>query len=166
VEKVESGQPYAGGMDWLSPTMGGMLGLTGLGAGWRIAVRARRHDAGDWHRERRADAYVELLEVAQDMGQVVTVMDPMGDRNPPRPLPPLPSGDRQGQARARVAAFGSRTVRQATDRWCAAVATVLHAADGVAHGVDGASHDLDAARAAERNARAELDQAINDDLRG
>jgi hypothetical protein len=153
-------------MDWLSPTMGGMVGLAGLGAGWRIAVRARRHDAGNWHRERRADAYVELLEVAEDVGQFVAVMEPMRDTNPPRPLPGLPSGERQGQARARVAAFGSRAVKDATDRWREAVAAALHPGDGVAHDVDGPRQSLDAARAAERKARAELDQAINDDLRG
>jgi hypothetical protein len=154
-------------MDWLGPTMGGMVGLGGLGAGWRLAVRARKHEAGsDWHRERRANAYVGLLELAEDMGQVVALMYPAWDTNPPRPLAPLPSGERQGKARARVAAFGSPKVKAATDRWCETVAAALHAGDAVAHDVVGARDDLDAARAAEREARAALDQAINDDLRG
>jgi hypothetical protein len=153
-------------MDWVGPAMGGMVGLGGLGAGWRLAVRARRHEAGNWHRERRADAYVELLEVAEDVGQFVAVMDPAGGADPLRPLPPLPTDERQGLARARVAAFGSRTVKNVTDRWCEAAAAALHLGDAVTHGVDGARHNLDAAKAAERTARAELDQAINDDLRG
>jgi hypothetical protein len=154
-------------MDWLGPAMGGMVGVGGLGAGWRLAVRARKHEAGNnWYREHRADAYVGLLELAEDTGQIVAVMDPTRGANPPRAFPPVPSAERQGHARARVAAFGSRKVKAATDRWRAAVAAALQAGDAVAHDVDGARDDLDAAKVAEREARAELDQAINDDLRG
>jgi hypothetical protein len=144
--------------------MSGMVGLGGLAAGWRLATGPRGHEVSQWHRERRADAYVELLEVAEDVGHVVAVSYPKVEAEPPRPVPYTPSSERQARARARVAAFGSPKVRAATDRWREAADAALGFADALAHDVPHARLKREDARAAEQKARAELDQAINDDL--
>ena len=160
-------------MDWVSPVVSGVVGLGGLAVGWRLSTGARTHEVAKWHRERRADAYVELLEVAEDIGHVVAVAFPMVETNPPRPEPELPSGVRQGRARARIAAFGSREVKAAADIWLEAASSALSTAEEVAFFRRAANASereirarqrLEDARAAEQAARGALDEAINADL--
>jgi hypothetical protein len=151
--------------EWVSPVVSGVVGLGGLTFGWRIAAGGRRHEVAQWHRERRADAYVELLEVAEDVGHVVAVVFPLLDRDPPQPVPDLPTGERQGRARARVAAFGSPKVKAAAERWREAATTGLRAAEAVARDEDDARRLLDEARTAEREAREHLNHTIEADLR-
>src|SRR6516225_7409060 len=54
-------------MDWLSPVVSGVVGLGGLALAWRTLTSTREHEVARWYGERRADAYVELLEVAEDI---------------------------------------------------------------------------------------------------
>lgn len=92
--------------EWAGPVSGAVVGLGGLVAGWRISVGGRKHDerlaqqrheyetrASDakWHRDRRADAYVELLDLAERMGAWIGMVHPMWDTDPPRRLPDIPS---------------------------------------------------------------------------
>ena len=153
-------------MDWLSPVVSGVVGLGGLALAWRTLASTREHDVARWYRERRADAYVELLEVAEDISHAVATAYP-----PTMRRVFAPGEERQTRARARVAAFGSPAVKDAVGLWLAAATEALRAAEvlttprpeGIRLGEDAVDRYSDA-RDAERLARTALDRAISDDL--
>jgi hypothetical protein len=152
-------------MDWLSPVVSGAVGLGGLALAWRTLTGTREHEVATWYRERRADAYVELLEVAEDISHAVATAYPPTMRRVFAPVE-----ERQTRARARVAAFGSPAVKAAVGLWLAAATEALRAAEvlntppeGIRLGEDAVDRYRDA-RNAERLARDALDRAVSDDL--
>src|SRR5947209_3542689 len=96
--------------EWTGPASGAIVGVAGLLAGWRVAVGSRKHDERlaqqrnehearvahvQWHRDQRADAYIQLLDLAEEIGDWVSSAFPMWDTHPPRPLPDMPDRARQ-----------------------------------------------------------------------
>jgi len=96
-----------------------LVGAVGLIAGQWQSGRADKRAEGrlheQWLRDRRADAYVELLSVAEKCGQWVTLTHPMIDWG--ATSPPLPSPDEQGHAEAVLRAFASAAVRACWHAW-------------------------------------------------
>jgi hypothetical protein len=110
--------------------LGGLLvGAAGLIAGQlqtaRADKRAERRLHAQWLRDRRADAYVDVLGVAEKCGQWAQLIDPIVDGSPPRPVPPLASPDDQGRVEALLAAFGSDTVRDRYTSWRSALLDII-----------------------------------------
>ena len=62
--------------------------------------------------ERLANAYVDLLDMAERTGQWAQSVRPMMDTIPPQPVPPLPELSEQARVEALVGAFGSNEVRR------------------------------------------------------
>ena len=117
-----------------------------------------------WHRDRRAEAYIELLDLAEEIGLFVGTVYPMFESGSPEPPPSIPSLDRQTHMWARVAAYASPEVRRKATTWRIVVVHALRAAEAIARGEDGARAELHDLRSAEGEARESMSQAINDDL--
>jgi hypothetical protein len=143
------------GMDWawLPGTVVGVLGV--VGGAW-IAVRGREHDQrmakarfeheqrsahARWLRERQGDAYVQLLDMAERVGQWAAFVQPMTYVEG-HPRPELPGLAEQAQVTAQVRAFGTPTIRKRMAAWHAAVRAMIDTdlairlAEGSGDGVD------------------------------
>lgn len=71
--------------------------------------------------DRRAETYVQVLQVAEQVGEWVQSLSPPIELAPP-PSPPVPEVAAQVASRARLLAFGSLEVRDLWDNWRTAVA--------------------------------------------
>jgi hypothetical protein len=72
-------------------------------------------DARD--QQRLESAYVDLVDMAERVGQWAQLVLPMIDTNPPQLHRPLPSFDEQAHVEAVVMAFGSNEVRKLMADW-------------------------------------------------
>jgi hypothetical protein len=75
--------------------------------------------AEDRRQQRKADAYLEVLEVAEHLGHWAQTIRPSLSAG--QPDPDLPALERQRRANALLGAFGSATVQSAHDDWWASV---------------------------------------------
>lgn len=165
--------------EWAGPAASLVVGLGGLAGGSWIAVSGRKaerllaagryeHEArathAQWHRDHRAEAYIDLLEMAEEIGQWVATVYPMWDTDPPRPLQEIPALTRQAQVRARFTAFATPAVRQHADAWYETAGKALRAAEAVARAETGARQQLDELRGSERTAREQMAAAVAEDL--
>ncbi len=164
--------------EWAGPASGALIGAAGLVTSWRVTsnsrrqemlLAAKRHDHEvqiaheQWHRDRRADAYVQLLDLAEETGMWVQTVFPFYQRGE-RPPTDLPSFERQGKVWARIAAFASPPVCEKVKQWRTIVHRALRAAEDVAQDEDDARRVLDDLRAEEQAAREALSAAIAQDL--
>ncbi|MEU0560912.1 hypothetical protein [Dactylosporangium sp. NPDC006015] len=164
--------------DWVGPLSGAVIGAAGVASGVWIASSARKHELRlskerhqheraaaqeQWIRDRRADAYVELLEMAEVVGMWIVLVHPMiGPRPDP---PPLPSFEAQQRVFARVMAFGSRDAKVKADQWRLLVARATRVAESISHNDDGnARETLEDLRQQERAARQEMGKTVAIDL--
>lgn len=111
-------------------------GIVGLGGLTVAAVTsgkdrdAARSLALDQARlQRRADAYVEVLRVAETAGQWASTTTPSLDFGDP--VPPLPDLAAQAQVQALVGAFGSTEVRDLERAWRDSVRAVIKAVQAI-----------------------------------
>jgi hypothetical protein len=101
-------------LQWIGTAAVGALGIV---ATYTSGVSSRRHES---HRDavtRRANAYIEVLTIAEHVGNWAQRVRPLVDTTPPRDPPPLPDLNQQVRAQALMAAFGSDQVRDLLDRW-------------------------------------------------
>jgi len=161
--------------EWIVPVTTTIMGLATVGATAWTTGRGRRHDRElavdrqrherftaheQWIRDRREDAYVSLIDLAEESGLYVQRVHPMWDSNPPRPVPDLPDLEAQRKVRARVIAFGSQKVKDRMGEWQQFVHRAIYAAAAVTDDVDGARQQLHDLRDHERQAR----QALGDQV--
>jgi hypothetical protein len=83
-----------------------------------IATEARQQ-------QRLENAYIELLDIGERVGQWAQMAYPLWDTNPPRRLPPLPSLAEQARSGALVNAFGSAEVLAKFEAWLEVVQKML-----------------------------------------
>lgn len=117
---------------WVDGASAAALGVAGIYFTWLSGKQGRTHalemsDRQTAHaveaarvareQERKAEAYVHALEVAEQVGNWCQSVQPMLVTDPPQPLPPLPDLDAQVAARARLLAFGSAEVMRAWSHW-------------------------------------------------
>jgi hypothetical protein len=128
--------------EWVGPTVTGVVALAGIASTFATASRGRaqaerlasqsydRSDAASREarrQERLATAYVEVLDIAEQVGQWAQSLSPVMDTIPPQPLPPLPPLPSQSRARALILAFGTDEALEALESWRTAVREVEHA---------------------------------------
>ena len=164
--------------EWLAPAAGGIVGLAGIVSTTIVAVSGRRqeralaqerHDherattQGQWVRDRRAEAYLDLLEMAECIGQWVGMVHPfLGEQ---RPLPELPNLEKQGRVFARVIAFGSDDLKVGLKHWREVSLKAMRLAEEISRrdGGDG-REQLEVLRGRELGARQELGEIVADEL--
>src|SRR5687768_7372518 len=118
--------------EWIAPVATAPLGIAGVFFTWLTGRQGREHardlaKAQQDHsaretalareQDRKADAYVRALEVAEQTGNWVQSVQPFIQTDPPQELPPLPELEPQVASRARLLAFGSTGVRALWDGW-------------------------------------------------
>lgn len=120
--------------DWGTATVG-LAGIAAtlagtLTANW-TAGRERQHKEELAREERRqtrlADAYVEVLKIAEGTGQWAQLVRPAFDSDPPRVPPPLPELEQQAKAQVLLLAFGSSAVVEAFENWRQTVRRIIQA---------------------------------------
>jgi hypothetical protein len=123
-------------------------------------AKVRAHEHATWLRERRADTYVDLLELAEQMGLWLGRVHPMYTIGDGPPVPPIPTDEHQIKILARVNAYASGDVKERYLAWREAVWPAIHAAEDISRGDNGRRSDLHDLRTKEMAARAELGEAI------
>lgn len=106
-----------------------LTGWQGRQAAGAIARAQQDHSAREAalarDQDRKAQAYVRILEVAEQTGNWAQSVQPLIQTDPPQDLPPLPELEPQVASRSRLLAFGSAEVRLLWDEWEASARTVL-----------------------------------------
>lgn len=125
---------------WLDSGATALLGVAGIFFTWLTGKQARDNARDLFQRQsehasrearlarshdRRSDAYVHALEVAEQVGNWCQSVQPMVVTDPPQPLPDLPELGTQVAARARLLAFGSDEVRHLWTGWEDSARTIL-----------------------------------------
>lgn len=125
---------------WIDTVSTAAVGGLGIFFTWLTAKQGRAHalalsdhqaahalDAARLSRDqdRKSEAYVHALAVAEKIGNWCQSVAPVVVRGKPEPLPDLPDLDSQVGARARLLAFGSPDVQQLWDAWEAAAKQVF-----------------------------------------
>ncbi len=122
--------------EWVPPVATavgvGVVGVVGLTLTWYSGKQGRDHAekvakdtfahqrmlAGQERKQQRLEnAYIELLDVAEQTGHWAQISYPLFDTHPPAPVPPLPTLEAQARVDALVKAFGSTEVLACADRW-------------------------------------------------
>lgn len=115
--------------EWVAPVSAAAGASVGAIAAWRTAKGGRDHAeamAGLERRQQRfADAYVELLTTAEQFGQWAQLVRPAYDEG--KPVPALPSLDRQARVNAVVAAYASPEVRKLVDDYLSIIGEIVEA---------------------------------------
>jgi hypothetical protein len=162
-------------MDWLTQVVSAAVSIAAIVTGAVIARGNRRgaalqHAAESaeahrvWHRDRRADAYLEFLYMADTVSAVIASAHPLIDSDPPRSLPALPNPEAQSESRVRLGAFAPPAIRQKADVWRGLATGALKEVEAVGRGDEGARPRLDKLRADQYRALVDLTDAIADDL--
>jgi len=166
--------------EWVSPVAGAVVALAGLSGGWLNTRASRRHDEQmgvnrakqeyldaheRWYRDKRAEAYLDLLRMAEATGQWVEFVHPVWTKAN-RPVLDLPQVETQGSVRAAVIAYGSPSVRRQLGTWLDAVQGAVRAAEDVADNEEGARRRFEDARRREAEARDALGNQISRELLG
>lgn len=165
--------------EWISSVSTATVGVAAiLGTNW-AAGRGRRHERAltaerheherllaheAWIRDSRRDAYLGLLDLAEEAGQYVQRVHPMWSSGQELPHPELPDLEAQRKMKAPVIAFGSDAVKEHMNAWEDVVRRALFAAGAVTDNVDGARQQLHDLRAEERDARRSLGKQVADEL--
>jgi hypothetical protein len=126
--------------------------------------RARAHEHATWLRERRADAYVDLLGVVEQMGLWLARMYPTIQTGDGPPVPPIPTDENQIKIFARLNAYGSNKVKERHSAWRNLAWKTIRAIEAVGHGDNRRRTDLPDLRQKEAEARAELGAVISQEL--
>ncbi len=106
--------------EWVSPIATATAGVAGIVFTWLTGKQARddtRAIAREARQQQRLeDAYVELLKMAERVGQWAQMVCPVIDFGG-QPDTPLPSFEVQADASALMGAFGSEAVREKREAW-------------------------------------------------
>lgn len=127
--------------EWVGPTVvTGVVALAGMALTWRSGQKSQetaerlhkqqldhelRKVAEERTQNRLGDTYVELLTMAEEVGQWASTVRPIMDTNPPQPVPPLPDLRQQARVGALVGAFGSDRIRDLMDEWMTVVKKMI-----------------------------------------
>ena len=129
----------------------------------RAKVHARDYAA--LLRERRGDAYLNLLHLTGETGLWLARVVPMYQVGAGSPVPPSPrTEDPFGITAARLNAVGSGAIKERYAKWYAAVGDAIRAAEDVSHGHGEKRESLLEAWEREQSARRELGAAIDHEL--
>jgi hypothetical protein len=109
--------------DWVAPVCAAGGAVLGAGVGamttWLTGKGAREHAERlartERQQQRLADAYIELLEMLQHLGQWVVSVQPFIDFGEPKH--PTPPAEQQARVLALVAAYGSPELRKLFDAY-------------------------------------------------
>lgn len=169
--------------EWVSSASSAAVGISAIfGTAW-ASVRSRKHDramAADrqthdrqiaheqWIREHRNDAYIGLLDLAEQVGglyvqRVHPMWRPAAD---PASEPQLPSYEAQQLVRARIMAYGSEAVKDRMSEWNALVQEAIKAAADISGDVAGSRSRLHDLRQQEVQARKALGNQVAAELQG
>jgi hypothetical protein len=122
--------------EWVAPVATASLGVVGIYFTWRTGKEGRDHakqlaKAQQDHSERaaatartqqrKAEAYVQILEVVEQIGNWAQNIRRVMDTIPPREIPPVPEYQDQIASKARLLAFASPEVQALWDEWDGAV---------------------------------------------
>jgi hypothetical protein len=116
--------------EWVGPVATATVAVPGIFFTW-LTGKQGRDDARAIAKEAREqqrleNAYVDLLDMAERVGQWVRMVYPMIDTNPPQPIPAeLPSLAEQAHTEALVNTFGSDEVRKRMKDWRDVVLEVI-----------------------------------------
>ena len=110
--------------EWIGTASVGALGII---ATYRSGTQTRREQERLAALARRADAYVEVLTIAEHIGNWAQRVRPVLDTYPPRPPPPFPELDQQIRAQALLSASGTDEVRALLAAWRETVNAVSRA---------------------------------------
>ena len=165
--------------EWVAPvcSAGGAVLGAGLGAltTWLVGKGTRDHAARlarvERQQQRKAEAYVELLELLEHIGQWQWGVQPMIDFGEPKH--PLPEADRQARMRALVTAYGSTELKQLHASYHATIQSIISTARNIDLARDNSHFNepelrlkLEAElRPAERRIREQIGDVVANELR-
>ncbi len=130
--------------EWVAPVCTASVGVAGIAATFFTARQGRQHaedvaakkNAHDLdlvreqrQQQRRAEAYVEILTVAEQVGQWASAVVPMYDYG--QKVPELPDLAKQARANALINAYGSSKAITFYQAWRKAADEVLQSATQV-----------------------------------
>jgi len=131
--------------EWVGPVAVGVVGLAGMYATFITGDRTRKHAEVMAHSERqqqrKAEAYVEVLIIAERIGGWAQSVRPMIDQG--APLPPIPSFEDQTRAEALLKAFASETARERFETWRKAVWDIILADRAIGFGLEARGSDAE-----------------------
>jgi hypothetical protein len=167
--------------EWAGPASGALVGLAGALAGWLVAAGGRKNDErltgqrhahelqlehGRWHRDRRAEAYMQLLDLAEDVASWLTSVSDNWE-SLDDPLPSAPSVlAHQSPVWARISAYATPSVCEHIKVWRSHMASAVDVATVlVEYEREGqAGRDLGSLCIRERVARYAMSESIAKDL--
>jgi hypothetical protein len=118
--------------EWVAPVATATAGVTGVFFTWLAGKQGREHAASvsanqlanarllaiDTRQQQRLEnAYLQLLEEAEKVGNWAQLVYPFFETNPPQPVPDLPTLEDQAKTAALVKAFGSDNVSRRMEAW-------------------------------------------------
>lgn len=177
--------------EWVAPVATASVGVCGIVFTWLTGSQGRSHAqvlakqqqdhaeraaATARTQQRKAEAYVQVLEVVEQIGNWSQNLKPALDTDPPRELPPLAEYSHQISSKARLLAFGSPEVQALWQTWHKEISQIRVAAVRIARaersvsvqaqiGIDERWGNLeDHLRPAEFFARKALSDKMHDEL--
>ncbi|CAN5477083.1 hypothetical protein BH10ACT9_BH10ACT9_60800 [soil metagenome] len=115
--------------EWVPHAATATVAVAGIGGTWLTGSRTLAHErrlaTEAREQQRRENAYVDLLDVAERVGHWAQMSWPLFDTDPPRPVPEMPPLAEQAHTEALVRAFGSAQVLAGLKAWREVVRTML-----------------------------------------
>jgi hypothetical protein len=113
--------------EWVAPGLTAAVGVAGILGTWFTGSKRLSHErllAEDARKQQRLEhAYIELLDMAERVGQWVERVYPVFGTTPPEPIPASPA--EQAHTGALVNAFGSDRVLERMETWRAVVRKII-----------------------------------------
>jgi len=128
--------------EWVAPVAVASVGVTGIVVTSLTGSKARAQAAelaekqrvqmekaavDERNQQRKAEAHVHCLELAEQLGHWAQMLRPWWDTYPPAELPPLPELKEQAAMQARLLAYGSENVATLWDAWNGSINDVRRA---------------------------------------
>ncbi|CAN5541506.1 hypothetical protein BH11ACT6_BH11ACT6_07440 [soil metagenome] len=158
--------------EWVPHVATATVGVAGIVGTWLTGSRNLAHERRlaqeAREQQRRENAYVDLLDVAERVGHWAQMSWPLFDTDPPRPVPEMPLLVEQAHTEALVRAFGSAQVLAGLKTWRGIVLAMLTLDHQIRQGESDAHPDarteFDELRTQERAAREEMGDQVAMDL--
>jgi hypothetical protein len=155
--------------EWVPHAATATVAVAGIVGTWLTGSRTLAHErrlaTEAREQQRRENAYVDLLDVAERVGHWAQMSWPLFDTDPPRPVPAMPPLAEQAHTEALVRAFGSAQVLAGLKAWREVVRTMLNLDHQIQLGGNAdARREFGELRAREQAAREALGDLVAVDL--